>query len=188
LAFFGGGQTSGNQSSKVVDIFNSISQTWSTSTLSQARIYFSATSIGEIVAFGGGWNGLTYSSVVDMYNVTSNTWFNTNLSQACSYTAASSSTNKILFGGGFNGTYLNIVDIFEIPLSLLLPSPASISSLQSPGLQPSILQPFSSVLMSAPTVLTTFPNMITPSLIPTSSIVSSTNSTSMFLAFYFITY
>jgi hypothetical protein len=54
LAFFGGGQTNGNQSSNVVDIFNSTSQTWSTSTLSQARYWLSASSIGEIVAFGGG--------------------------------------------------------------------------------------------------------------------------------------
>jgi hypothetical protein len=53
LAFFGGRQTTGSQSSNVVDIFNSTSQTWSTSTLSQAR-YWLASSIGDIVAFGGG--------------------------------------------------------------------------------------------------------------------------------------
>jgi hypothetical protein len=44
----------GNQLSNVVDIFNSTLQTWSTSTLSQARYQLAASSIGEIVAFGGG--------------------------------------------------------------------------------------------------------------------------------------
>jgi hypothetical protein len=58
FAFFGGGQTNGNQTSKIVDIFNSTSQTWNTSTLSQARYHLAASSIGEIVAFGG-WNDST---------------------------------------------------------------------------------------------------------------------------------
>jgi hypothetical protein len=64
LAFFGGGQTNGNQQFKVVDIFNSTSQTWSTSTLSQARYQLASSLIGDIVAFGGGWNGSTLYSVV----------------------------------------------------------------------------------------------------------------------------
>jgi hypothetical protein len=82
LAFFGGGLTNGKQSSNVVDIFNSTSQTWSNTTLSQARYELSSSSIGEIVAFGGGRNGSTFYSVVDMFNVTSNTWFTENLSQS----------------------------------------------------------------------------------------------------------
>jgi hypothetical protein len=80
LAFFGGGQTNGNQPSNVVNIFNSTSQTWITATLSQARYGLASSSIGEIVAFGGGWNGSTFFSVVDMLNVTSNTWFTVTLS------------------------------------------------------------------------------------------------------------
>jgi hypothetical protein len=43
-------------------------------TLSQARYQLAASSIGEIVAFGGGTtDGSTSLSVVDMLNVTSNT-------------------------------------------------------------------------------------------------------------------
>jgi hypothetical protein len=80
LAFFGGGLTNGNQVSKVVDIFNSISQTWNNTTLSQTRYWLASSSIGDIVAFGGGWSGSTPFSVVDMLNVTSNTWFTVNLS------------------------------------------------------------------------------------------------------------
>jgi hypothetical protein len=116
LAFFGGGQTNGDQPSNVVDIFKSASQTWSNTTLSQARYWLAASSIGDIVAFGGGYDGSKTYSVVDMYNVTSNTWFTVTLSQPCSHTVASSSTNKILFGRGSvsNGNSEKVVDIFEI--------------------------------------------------------------------------
>jgi hypothetical protein len=122
LAFFGGGLTNGNQPSNVVDIFNSTSQTWSTSTLSQARYALAASSIGEIVAFGGGWNGLKVSSVVDMLNVTSNTWFTLTFSQPRYFLASTSSTNKIFFGGGYSSSeYSNVVDIFCFGGNCLLP-------------------------------------------------------------------
>jgi hypothetical protein len=133
LAFFGGGslETNGTNSnfSNVVDIFNSTSQTWSTSTLSQARIGLASSSIGEIVAFGGGTpDGNTMSSVVDLFNVTSNTWFIVTLSQPRAALASSSSNNKILFGGGLSNTGLsNIVDIIEISLPISQsPTPTSL--------------------------------------------------------------
>jgi hypothetical protein len=68
-------------------------------------------SIGDIVAFGGGWTSSTSSSVVDMYNVTSNIWFTVTLSHPRYYLASTSSTNKkILFGEGLRSTGL-FVDI-----------------------------------------------------------------------------
>jgi hypothetical protein len=87
--------------------------------MSQARYLLSASSIGEIVAFGGGWNGSTVYSVVDMLHVTSNTWFTATLSQPRDWLASTSSTNKIFFGGGQNTRSLSVVvvDIFEIRLS-----------------------------------------------------------------------
>jgi hypothetical protein len=103
------------QSSNVVDIFNSTSQTWSNTTLSQARYYLAASSFGDIVAFGGGTtDGFTASAVVDMYNVTSNIWFTATLSQSRGFLASTSSTNKIFFGGGLGNTGVsNVVDIFD---------------------------------------------------------------------------
>jgi hypothetical protein len=87
-------------------------------TLSQARYGLASSSIGEVVAFGGGSNGSTYYSVVDMLNVTSNTWFIVNLSQPRYLLASTLSTNKIFFGGGQNDStgFFDVVDIFEIPL------------------------------------------------------------------------
>jgi predicted Ser/Thr protein kinase len=133
LAFFAGGNSDNpNQTFNVVDIFNSTSQTWNIATLSQNRSWLASASIGEIVAFGGGELNLSslLSVVVDMCNVTSNVWFTANLSQARIFLAATSSINKILFGGGLAlQEDSNVVDIFEIPISLQPPS----SPLQSPS-------------------------------------------------------
>jgi hypothetical protein len=98
-------------------------------TLSQPRSWdLASSSIGEIVAFGGGWEGSSPSSVVDVYNITSNSWFTLNLSQPRYELASTSSQNKIFFGGGLNsssGGYSNVVDSFDIslPLSALTQTP-----------------------------------------------------------------
>jgi hypothetical protein len=59
-------------------VFDVTSDRWTNATLSQARDALAATSVGEIVAFGGGWDCSTLYSVVDMFNVTSNIWFSCN--------------------------------------------------------------------------------------------------------------
>jgi hypothetical protein len=51
-AFFAGGVLS-----NVVDIFDSLSGMWNTTTLSQARWYLAATSLGNLAFFGGGLTG-----------------------------------------------------------------------------------------------------------------------------------
>jgi hypothetical protein len=58
-----------------VDIYNTLSRSWSTATLSQPRYSLAATSVGNLVLFGGGRNDgkLGTSNVVDVFDVTSNT-------------------------------------------------------------------------------------------------------------------
>jgi hypothetical protein len=58
LAFFAAGYAVGNQASNVVDVFNSTTQAWSIARLSQPRYDLASSSIGEIVAFGGGCDDL----------------------------------------------------------------------------------------------------------------------------------
>ena len=70
-AYFGGGLGGPQGVSNVVDIFDSATNTWSTSSLSQARYDFAAASAGGIVLFGGGntgsySNGGPFSSVLDI--------------------------------------------------------------------------------------------------------------------------
>jgi hypothetical protein len=90
-----------------------------TTTLSQARSHLAATSLGELVFFGGGYVGnlATYTSAqVDICNVTSGIWTTATLSISRSSLAAASSGNLVLFGGGFDGNSVsyNQVDIYNI--------------------------------------------------------------------------
>jgi hypothetical protein len=133
FVMFGGGVNSSycfinlclDSPSSVVDIYNVKNNTWATATLSQARAGFAATSVGNLVLFGGGVNGSiicfdslcfgSTSKVVDIYNVTSDTWATATLSQARYFHAATSVASRYaLFAGGWNGTYgSNVVDIFD---------------------------------------------------------------------------
>jgi hypothetical protein len=70
LAFFGGGFDSSNGlSSSTVDIYNALSDSWTTASLSQARHFLQAASTDGLAVFAGGYNGTLYSSVVDVYNI-----------------------------------------------------------------------------------------------------------------------
>ncbi len=114
---FGGGWTPSN-SSNVVDIYNTSTNTWSTASLSQARYAFPAASAGNDILFAGGYTGSSYSNVVDIYNTSTNTWSTTTLSQARDVPAASSVGNDIFFGGGYTGSSAsNVVDIYNTSTS-----------------------------------------------------------------------
>jgi hypothetical protein len=133
LAFFAGGDNgtsvvNGAQTYNTVDIFNATSRMWTTATLSQARTWLAAASIGDIVAFGGGSsNSSTASATIDMYNVTSGIWLNATLSQPLFWLAATASVDSILFGGGVNNYYQfsDIVDIFQ-ETNFLTPQPTNV--------------------------------------------------------------
>jgi hypothetical protein len=91
----------GSDYSNVVDIFDSLSGMWNTTTLSQPREYLASTSLRNLAFFGGGLTTeYQLSNVVDIFNSTSQTWSNTTLSQARSELAASSIGEIVAFGGG----------------------------------------------------------------------------------------
>jgi hypothetical protein len=84
--------------------------------LTQPRSELAATSVGNLVLFGGGQtNGIQPSNVVDIFNSTSQTWNNTTLSQARSHLAASSIREIVAFGGGWDGsTIYSVVDMLNV--------------------------------------------------------------------------
>ena len=84
-----------------VDIYNSASNTWSTSSLSQARCGLAAATVENLALFGGGWNGKSYSDVVDIYDCSSNTWKKTSLSQPHNFIVATNVRDLALFAAGF---------------------------------------------------------------------------------------
>ena len=57
--------TAGTGPSKVVDLYNSASGTWSTAQLSVARSGIGATSVGNVAIFAGGHSGNSKFSMMD---------------------------------------------------------------------------------------------------------------------------
>jgi hypothetical protein len=119
LVFFAGGRKEKEWPPKTVadrvDIYNTLNGSWSAATLSQPRCCLAATSVGNLVLFGGGCKSNGSTKVVDVFNVTNNTWTTATLSQARYYLAATSVDNRYaLFGGGYNeSSSSNVVDIFD---------------------------------------------------------------------------
>jgi hypothetical protein len=91
--------------SDAVDIYQISTNTWSVSTLSQARTGIGATSANGLIFFAGGkanpGSPLGFSNVVDVFNTSSQTWSTITLSIARSNIAAAASGNIVLFAGGF---------------------------------------------------------------------------------------
>jgi len=89
--------------------------TQKTATLSEARYDLAATSLNELVFFGGGYNSTGASDRVDICNVTTGSWTTATLSIPRVKLGATSSGNLVFFGGGWDGTLdYNIVDIYNV--------------------------------------------------------------------------
>lgn len=110
---FAGASLAGNPpdyGSAVVHIFDIVTQTWSTASLSVSRADLVAVAAGNKIFFAGGRlgsggrlvNGGTYNyfSTVDIYDVSTNSWSVTNLSQPRAFIAAATVGNKVFFAGG----------------------------------------------------------------------------------------
>ena len=121
--YFGGGGfiTVSNQVMfKYVDIYNSLTNSWSTTNLSQARMTGAAVSVGNKVMFAGGRQVLSYSSRVDIFDVNTGVRTTATLSQARHAIAVGKVGSKVVFAGGecgsiINGSYTssNKVDIYD---------------------------------------------------------------------------
>jgi hypothetical protein len=105
-----------------VDIYDTITQTWSIAELSAARWGIATVASGSKIFFAGGELGDgafdLYYSTVDIYDVSSNTWSVAWLSEPRSEIAAAAVGNKVLFAGGEKDLSYNTsdkVDIYDIP-------------------------------------------------------------------------
>jgi len=106
-----------NVNSAVVDIYNVFVNSWTTSSLSQARYFLASTALNNLVFFAGGFiDSNTFSSVVDIYNINSGAWTTASLSQARYGLAATTvGTDLVIFAGGMSlsGTS-SVVDIYNV--------------------------------------------------------------------------
>jgi hypothetical protein len=123
LAFFTGDAPStacSNPSSTVVDVINVVNDTIFTLNLNVSRCFLSASTVLDLVFFGGGGTGTSMFSIVDIFNVTNGTWSTMTLSQPRQSLASTSTSDKVFFGGGYNREGIsNVVDI----LTFIQPPP-----------------------------------------------------------------
>ena len=122
---FAGGWSSANQDvTSRVDIYDTVSQTWSTAELTQARYDISVIAVGNKIFFAGGTDDWFFTSRIDIYDVSSNTWSTAELSKARGRMAVAAIGNRVFFAGGdcfdgdAGGTMINsvsdVVDIYDI--------------------------------------------------------------------------
>lgn len=125
VLFAGGNLPDGSYSlgTSRVDIYDRVTNTWSTAELSQGRGGMATVVLGNKIFFGGGYkDGNRTSSRVDIYDAATNTWTTDNLSLDRTEMAAAAAGNKVLFAGGvhaedgywFGGTtFTERVDIYD---------------------------------------------------------------------------
>ncbi len=114
--------------SSAVDIFDALTNTWTTSNLSEARSNLAGIGLGNLAFFAGGLNeDALYSNIVDVYDFDTDQWSTLYLSEARYGLTAAVLGNQVFFAGGFglNG-YSNTIDIFTINYSQPIPAPGAI--------------------------------------------------------------
>ncbi len=122
-----------------IDIYNTVTNSWSTAELEEARAGIAVGTAGNKVFFAGGWSYLpsgayVESKLIDVYDIVAETWTKTELSDTRTITAVAMVGNKILFAGDEkSGT----VDIYDASLNrwstTRLNQPRSISSTATVG-------------------------------------------------------
>lgn len=103
---------------RTVDIYDSHSKSWSTSSLPSSRLEFSAIGAGTKIFFAGGLNDNIQrdaSRRVDIYDTETHSWSTANLSEARSRIASTTLGTKVFFAGGSTDyNYSDVVDIYDL--------------------------------------------------------------------------
>jgi len=116
--FFAGGHyindpmTGQGGMSKLVDVYDLSSNTWTTTTLSEPRNNIAAATAGSKILFAGGYGSSYSSSAVDIYDVSTNSWSTARLSQQRAVSSTATLGNKVLFFTGGDDDYRRM-DIYD---------------------------------------------------------------------------
>ena len=106
-----------NKPSTRVDIFDMVTQTWSTAELSEGRVGSTTAVVGNKIFIAGGQK----SSRVDIYDASTNSWSIMELSIARTSVASTTIGNKVFFAGGTTGydtSKSSRVDIYDASTNL----------------------------------------------------------------------
>ena len=121
ILYAGGFEPNSSNVSSRVDIYDAVTNTWTTAELSIARGGLTTAVLGNKIFFAGGYDQSVFgsSSRVDIYDAIADTWTTAELSLARGSMAGAAAGNKVLFAGGFNwgnvtsDLYPTIVDIYD---------------------------------------------------------------------------
>ena len=131
--YFGGGKFGSNadpQYTNMVDVYDGITNTWSTLTLSKKRQVGGGGAAGNKLVFGGGIGRTDISGPVylyataDIFDITTGVRTTGKLSKARSNISVGAAGNKIVFAGGwfwdmsYNIINSNAVDIYDVTTGL----------------------------------------------------------------------
>lgn len=131
--YFGGGKYGSGadpQYTNLVDVYDGITNTWSTLTLSKKRQVGGGGAAGNKVVFGGGIGRTDISgpvylyATVDIFDITTGVRTTGKLSKARSNISVGAAGNKIVFAGGwywdmsYNTINSNAVDIYDVSTGL----------------------------------------------------------------------
>jgi hypothetical protein len=103
-----------------VDLFDIITNTWSTANLSEGRMDLSATAAGNKIYLSGGKTNNSVSGRIDIFDVATNTWDTTHLLEPKMHMASIAVGNNIYWAGGSNNQWINSnnVEIRDISTGL----------------------------------------------------------------------
>lgn len=96
----GGGFWGDDLYTNEVDVYNATDNSWSSTSLSEARTASTGVSAGNNVFFAGGYSYPYWSNKVDIFNNVTNTWTTATLSEYRGYLSAVTAYNKVYFAGG----------------------------------------------------------------------------------------
>ena len=111
-----------SEASSRVDIYDVVTQSWSTAELTFPRWYITAVTSGSKIFFAGGYSNCSNYypdsfAVVNIYDASTNAWSTAQLSEPRMGLAGAAVGDKVLFGGGFkifsNPQFSDVVDIYN---------------------------------------------------------------------------
>ena len=124
---FAGGLTPSGHTTRV-DIYDTLTNTWTTAALSVKRENMGSTATTKKAFFGGGSSTAGNSKVVDIYDLTSNTWTATQFPNATlpsqrTYLCAANVGNRVLFAGGYTTTiFRDLISVYDTQNNSWLPN------------------------------------------------------------------
>jgi Kelch motif len=118
--YFGGGELSfgGSMIVNTVDVYNTLTGTWSLLTMPHVRMFAAAAATNNKIVFAGGdgvkQQNVNRTATADIYDVPTGTWSTGHLSQARENLTATALGTLIIFSGGDDGgSPFNTIDIYN---------------------------------------------------------------------------